>query len=156
MRLAWKKLENKSGHEVGRALLARLWQEETGREMPAIAKTDRGKPFFVGESYYFSISHTPTHAFCCLHTRNVGLDAEDIGRKPDLRLALRFCSEAEQQRIAASAQPEDALLRLWVLKEAWAKLTGRGWGDYLKETNFSPDDPALQQIDGCYVAVLEE
>ena len=48
------------------------------------------------------------------------------------------------------------MLRLWVLKESYAKLTGRGFGHYLKDTAFSPDDPAIQEIDGCYVALMEE
>jgi len=47
-----------------------------------------------------------------------------------------------------------AFLRLWVLKEAYAKLTGRGLGSYLKETNFSPTDTRITEIGGCFVAVL--
>ena len=55
-----------------------------------------------------------------------------------------------------TTDPRDCLLRFWVLKEAYAKLTGRGWGSYLQDTCFSPDDPRIQVIDGCYVAILEE
>ena len=43
-----------------------------------------------------------------------------------------------------------------VLKEAYAKLLGKGWGNYLHATVFDPDDPRIQTIDGCYVAILEE
>ena len=49
-----------------------------------------------------------------------------------------------------------ALLRLWVLKEAYAKLTGRGIGNWLKSTDFDPEDTRITCIDGCYVAILEE
>ena len=156
MRLDYKRLEKETGREAGRALLAGLWQQETGRPLPPISKTDRGKPFFAGESYHFSISHTPRHAFCCLHNANVGLDAEEMDRIPDPRLAGRFLSPAEQQRIASAKDPGDALLRLWVLKEAYAKYTGKGLGDFLKNTDFSPDDPRIQEIDGCYVAIITE
>ena len=43
-----------------------------------------------------------------------------------------------------------------VTKEAYAKLLGKGWGNYLHTTDFDPDDPRVQTIDGCYVAILEE
>ena len=48
-----------------------------------------------------------------------------------------------------------SLLRFWVLKEAAAKLTGEGLRGYPNHTDFSPDDPRITVIDGCYVAVLE-
>ena len=49
---------------------------------------------------------------------------------------------------------KEMLLKFWVLKEAYAKLTGRGLGNYLGETDF--DTETVQIIDGCFVAVLEE
>ena len=47
-------------------------------------------------------------------------------------------------------------MKLWVLKEAAAKLTGKGIYGYPKDTDFSPDDPRVQILHGCYVAVFEE
>ena len=47
------------------------------------------------------------------------------------------------------------LLKLWVLKEASVKLTGEGLRGYPNHTDFSPDDPRVMEMDGCYVAVLE-
>ena len=86
----------------------------------------------------------------------MGIDAEEIGRRIDLRLAERWLSDPEKCRLEVARDREDALLRLWVLKESYAKLTGRGLGNYLKNTDLSPEDPKIQVIDGCYVAVLEE
>ena len=40
-------------------------------------------------------------------------------------------------------------------KEAAAKLSGEGLRGYPNHTNFSLDDPRVQQIDGCLVAVIE-
>ena len=152
MELRWQRLTDNSGHEAGVALLADLFRAETGRELPAIARTPQGKPYFPGEALHFSISHTKHHVFCCLAAENVGIDAEEIGRKIDPALKNRFCSPDEQAQI----QTEDDLLRLWVLKESYAKFTGRGIGNYLKTTDFSPNDPRIQIIDGCYVAVFTE
>ena len=42
LRLAGCKIENCDGHTAAYELLARLWQEETGRDLPAIAYTERG------------------------------------------------------------------------------------------------------------------
>ena len=66
----------------------------------------------------------------------------------------KFTSDAEKNRLGTD--PQDAFLRLWVLKEAWSKLTGRGMGNWIKDTDFDPFDPRIQEINGCYVAVLEE
>ena len=156
MKLAGCELKGRTGHEAGRALLADLYREETGEEMPEIAVTDRGKPYFPGSGWHFSISPTKRHAVCVLSRRNVGLDAEETDRDIDLRLAEKILSPAEKARFDAAAHRRTALLRLWVLKESYAKLTGRGLGNYLKDTDFSPEDPRIQVIDGCYVAVLEE
>ena len=155
MKRKWKRLENQSGHEAGRELLAALYLEETGEEMPPILRTEQGKPYFSCGQWHFSISHTERHAFCCLSHKNVGIDAEEIGRKIDSRIAARYLSETEQVRLRNAPDQQVALLRLWVIKEAYAKLTGRGIGNWLKETDFCPDDPRIMCIDGCFVAILE-
>ena len=151
MELQWRRLFGENGHEAGRDLLHAL----VGGELPEILLTPNGKPYFAGNMPHFSISHTKDHVFCALSDEPVGIDAEESTRRPDLRLARRYLSEAEQARLAAAPDPAEALLRLWVLKEAYAKLTGRGLGNYLKTTDFHPDDPRISVIDGCLVALLE-
>ena len=154
--LVWQRLEGRNGHQAGRELLARAYRERCGREMPQIAVTDRGKPYFVDGSVHFSISHTKDHVFCALADNPVGIDAEELGREVNLALAGRILSEGEMARFAAAADKRVALLRLWVLKEALAKLSGRGWGDWLRETDFDPQDSRIRVIDGCLVAVMTE
>jgi phosphopantetheinyl transferase len=156
MRLKWKKLENQTGHEAGRELLAEAFWEETGEALPRIWVAEQGKPYFESGDWHFSISHTDTHAFCALSRGNIGIDAEEMGRKIDPRIAARYLSEKEQKRLEMAADFDTALLRLWVLKEALAKLTGRGIGNCLKNTEFDPEDDRIMCIDGCFVAILEE
>ena len=151
MRLAWTRLDGKDGHDAAYALLEQL----VGTPLPPIRRTGLGKPYFADGGLHFSISHTNLHAFCCVSDRNIGIDAEEIGRRVDLRLADKFLSPHEKTLFDAAVDKQDCLLRLWVLKESYAKLTGRGVGNYLKSTDFSPNDPRIQIIDGCYVAVLE-
>lgn len=151
--LTYERLNGRSGHNVGRELLARAYREKTGKDMPPIAIGDRGKPYFVGSDLHFSISHCKNHAFCALSEVPVGIDAEELDRNINLKLADKILSPAEKARFDGTRQ---ALLRFWVLKEAAAKLTGEGLQGYPSHTDFDPDDPRIQIIDGCLVAVIKE
>lgn len=154
LRIAGEPLEGRSGHEAGRQLLQRLYREATGLACPEIRITQRGKPEFVDSIWHFSISHTPRHVFCALATSPVGLDAEEMDRPIRPELAEKILSPAEKERYAAAADQRACLLRLWVLKEADAKRTGEGLRGYPNHTDFSPEDPRIQEMDGCYVAVI--
>ena len=150
-----KPLNGMSGHDAGRQLLAQMYRELTGKALPEIALTDRGKPYFVTGTLHFSISHTDTRVFCVLSEREVGIDAEPTTRQIREELADKILSDPERQRYAAAGDQRQALLRLWVLKEAYAKQCGRGWGSYLYETDFDPNDPRIRELDGCFVATIE-
>ena len=153
MFLLHEALDGRDGHQVGRALLAQAYRQATGEELPPIAVTPRGKPYFPDRKWHFSISHTKHFAFCALSRNNIGLDAEEKGRKVSTALMDKYTSDAEKNRLGGD--PQDAFLRLWVLKEAAAKLSGEGLRGYPNHTNFSPDDPRIFEMDGCFVAVLE-
>lgn len=154
--LAGRTIEPNNGHASGRELLAELYRGHTGREMPPIRVTDRGKPYFEGEDLHFSISHTKYHVFVALSERPIGIDAEERDRQINLRLAEKILSPAEQLCYEAAADKRAALLKLWVLKEARAKYTGTGLQGYPNHTDFSPEDSRVFEKDGCYVAVIEE
>ena len=144
------------GHEAGRELLAKLYRQETGEDCPEVRIAQRGKPYFVDSSWHFSISHTKHHVFCALGRQPVGIDAEEMDRQPDLRLADKVLSESERKRYDAAVDKRATFLKLWVLKEASAKLTGEGLRGYPNGTDFDPEDPRVMELEGCYVAVLTE
>lgn len=145
-----------TGHEAGRQLLAQMYWQETGEDLPAIRKTSRGKPYFENSSWHFSISHTPKHVFCALSKHNIGIDAEELDRKVNLRLAEKILSPNEKLQFDAAQNKSRALLTFWVLKEAAAKLSGEGLRGYPNHTDFSLDDPRVIEVSGCLVAVAEE
>ena len=145
-------LLGRTGHEAGRALLAELYP---GDQLPEIAVTERGKPYFVDSPWHFSISHTHRHAFCALSMNPIGIDAEELDRNINLKLAEKILSPMEKSQFDAAPDKQKALLTFWVLKEAAAKLTGEGLKGYPNHTNFSLADPRVTIIDGCLVAVLE-
>lgn len=156
MRLAYCTLNGQKGHNAGRQLLRQLYREETGAALPEIRIADRGKPYFPDSPYAFSISHTRNHAFCVLSEKNIAIDAEELDRQMDLRLAEKILSSGEKAQFDAAADKRRALLTFWVLKEAAVKLTGEGLRGYPCHTDFSLEDARVQEIDGCLVAIMEE
>lgn len=152
MKLLYKRLEGQDGHTAGRELLEALY----GGPLPEIACTKQGKPYFVGSPLHFSISHTPRHAFCVLSDKPVGIDAEETDRQIRLDLAEKLLSSSELAEFSQAEDPRLALLKFWVLKEAAGKSTGEGLQLWPNHTNFSLTDPRIQEIDGCFVAIIEE
>ena len=150
--LGWRSLEGRTGHEAAWELLEELY----GAPLPEVRRTDRGKPYFACGEPYFSISHTKRHAFCAIGPSPIGLDAEEADREIRPALAEKILSPGEAARLRAAEDPRTALLKLWVLKEAEAKRTGEGLRGYPNKTDFSPGDPRVLTIAGCYVAVLTE
>jgi phosphopantetheinyl transferase len=149
-------LEGRTGHETGQILLTKLWQENFDSPLPQIRVTDRGKPYFPDSPWHFSISHTKRRAFCVLSQENVGIDAEEIDRDINLRLAVKILSPAEKEQFDAAQDKRLALLQYWVLKEAAAELSGQGLKGYPNHTVFSLEDPRVFKTDGCIVAILKE
>ena len=156
MQIGWQLLNGRDGHSAGLELLAQMYRQHTGKPLPQILRQARGKPYFADSALHFSISHTKRHVFCVLAQNPVGIDAEEVDRQIDLRLADKILSRKERERYAQAADKRQALLRLWVLKEAAAKRSGEGLRGYPNHTDFSPEDPRIQMLDGCLVAVLED
>ncbi|MGM9627464.1 MAG: 4'-phosphopantetheinyl transferase family protein [Faecousia sp.] len=154
MILASCALTGQTGHEAGRQLLRQLYRQETGEELPPIVTTSTGKPYFENSPWHFSISHTRRHAFCVLSKENIAIDAEELDRKIDLRLAQKILSPKEKVQFDAAEDKRRALLTFWVLKEAAVKLSGEGLRGYPNQTDFSLEDPRVREMDGCLVAIV--
>ena len=152
MKLLFARLNGRDGHTVGRELLEQL----CGEPLPEIVHTTLGKPHFVDNSLHFSISHTREHVFCVVSDRPVGIDAEEADRQISLLLAEKLLSPTEQEQFYQADDPRLALLTFWVLKEAAGKCTGEGMQLWPNHTSFSLDDPRVQEIDGCLVAIIED
>ena len=84
----------------------------------AVAVQPGGKPYLPAHpALHFSLSHAGEFAVCAISDRQVGVDIEQE----------RPFREAMQQRCFREAERAAALpLRLWVLKESYGKMTGRG------------------------------
>ena len=154
VQIGCREIGAEGGHVAGRKLLQQMYEARFATAMPQIATTPLGKPYFVGSDVHFSISHTKHHVFCVLADCPVGLDAEEEDRNIRLELAEKILSPAEKVLFDAAQDKRRTLLRFWVLKEALVKCRGTGLQGYPNRTEFSPDDPRISVINGCYVAVI--
>lgn len=81
-----------------------------------------GKP--VIEGGFISLSHSGRYAVCAYSDCPVGVDIE-VPRRVDPNIAKRVLSEKELEEYRSSAD-ENYLLRKFVMKEAFLKMTGEG------------------------------
>lgn len=141
---------------AGKLLLAQMYEELTGEELPPIEKAPRGKPYFPGSPLHFSITHTKTTVFCAISDVQIGIDAEDLTRRVSPALAEKILSPYEYAQYMAVPDEDknEALLRFWVLKEAEAKCSGLGLRGYPDHTAFDLEDPRVRKLGGCMVAVI--
>ena len=126
------------GSEAVYSLLARLFFEKYGGELPAIEKTKNGKPFFPDlPGVHFSLSHARTHVLCALSGHPIGADIESP--RPVSDKAIRyFCLPGELNLF----EPLD----LWVLKESYIKLIGGTLVD-AKKIRFSREGDKVSASD---------
>ncbi|MDR0863213.1 MAG: hypothetical protein LBN30_10670 [Oscillospiraceae bacterium] len=102
------------GGKAARETLRAAMLEVYGLELPEIAKTAAGKPYFPARpEIYFSISHTKTHVMVALSDKPVGCDIETV-REVRGGVAERVFT-AEQLR-------RRGFFELWTEKEATFKL----------------------------------
>lgn len=129
-------------HEQGRRLSVLAYRllkqgllEEYGiGENPVFEYNEYGKPsLIVGHpGIYFNLSHCREAAMCAVSDRPVGVDVESL--RPVREGLLRYTmNEAEQRLIASAANPGVAFIRLWTMKEATLKLSGRGISNNMKD-----------------------
>ena len=105
-------------------LLLRLALRESygWAELPPVALTDRGKPFFPDHpQVQFNLSHTEGAVLAGFSDRPVGVDIERI-RSASPRLMAQMGTDTKEAFFAA-----------WVRREARTKCSGRGVGAMLRQ-----------------------
>lgn len=93
-------------------------------------KSTEGKPDFAKNVHdlHFSLSHSGSYCLCVLGDRPLGADLQCRGSAPE-RLVERYFSEQEKKRFGECRTDEektDCFFDMWVCKEAYGKLSGRG------------------------------
>lgn len=129
-------------HEEQRSAAHRLLLEGIKREyglttLPAMVSQEGGKPYFPAHpEICFNYSHSRGRIACALAGTPVGIDLERI-RPFREKTALRFCHEREWQWLLKQRDPDSAWIRIWTIKEAYAKYTGLGLRLQMSRLDFS-------------------
>ena len=116
--------------QVGRASLRYLLGQQLGLPPAAVPLClgPLGKPELAEPAGgHFSVAHSGEWVLIALAARPVGVDVEEQNLMLDFAAvaAYRF-NQAEQQRLAQSAQPTATFYQLWTQLEARAKAAGIG------------------------------
>ena len=98
--------------------------ESGSRQELSVAFEANGKPFFVGNPVYFSISHSHGVCAAAVADRPVGVDVERIRDSYNPRLVERSLTDAEKKAY------DGDFTRIWSRKEAVGKMTGKGITGY--------------------------
>ena len=99
-----------------------LWQQHGLRELPEIAVSERGKPWFPDHpGIHFNLSHTAGAVLVGLSDQALGVDIERI-RPVGQRTMVRL----------AHVTTEAAFFESWVRREARAKRSGDGIGTMMR------------------------
>lgn len=116
MRAFFTERRSPSGSRDVRSLLRYAIREMYGIPLPAIDKTEAGKPLFPDRpEIHFSLSHSKRHVMCAVGDAPVGADIEEE-RPLSRRLVERYSTPEELSQFE--------FLELWVLKESRLKLMG--------------------------------
>jgi 4'-phosphopantetheinyl transferase len=131
------------GRVMARALVAEAlgvppagWQWRDGA---------RGRPEIASPptAVRFNLAHSAGLVVCALAVgREVGVDVEDLARRPVERAVVRrYCAPEEIRDIEAQLDRwHDRFLRYWTLKEAYLKARGLGISVTLEDLSFSSVD----------------
>ncbi|KPQ30646.1 MAG: 4'-phosphopantetheinyl transferase [Marinobacter excellens HL-55] len=127
-------------------------------QMPAYCQPVDGRPVrsAMPANWCLSLSHSKGLSAVATGTSPLGIDIEPSQRKPDWgRVAKRWFSAVEQEWLFRANDPF-SFLKVWTLKEAWLKATGRGIAGNLqtlevrKDFELYGDRPDQQWLASCF------
>jgi 4'-phosphopantetheinyl transferase len=94
--------------------------------LPDFDVTSSGKPYLKDyPDIHFNISHCNGAVACIFSDMAVGLDIQEMREMSD-SILNKVCSNEEIEQIQSSAEPTLEFCRVWSVKEALSKLSGKG------------------------------
>lgn len=107
-----------------------LFEEQLITSAPSFSYGEKGKPFLPDyPDVFFSLSHAGGYSGCVIHDEEIGLDIQDF-RPCNIRMSLKICTRKEIDMIFDGyLSPSYETCRLWCMKEARGKLTGKGFSE---------------------------
>ncbi|TAK25037.1 MAG: 4'-phosphopantetheinyl transferase superfamily protein [Chloroflexota bacterium] len=120
---------------------------------PAIAVGPRGKPYLVGSSLAFNLTHKDDCALVAVARSDIGVDVERVGSVARAgQIAARYFTAREREELATRSDAAAHLFfrRLWSAKEAYGKARGDGVTTRLADCEIDLDraPPTIRANDG--------
>lgn len=119
--------------------------------------TPRGKPVVAGglPQIHFSVSHADQFVAVAISSAlEIGIDIECVDQNIDRKMIADFCHIDEVHSVGGLPRPQEIreFVRLWTLKEAYAKLIGAGHTLDFKAIQFTLDPVSLTTAEDRVVA----
>lgn len=86
---------------------------------------EKGKPYLLGNPVHFSVSHSGLLWLCMVGGAPCGIDIQQEQDCSYEKISARHFNEVEQEYIGREGLP--GFFRLWTMREAYGKYTGRGF-----------------------------
>lgn len=124
-------------HQFAWDLLQEVLKKDYNIDLSAqkILYETNGKPYIENSNIYFSISHCNDMVAIFVSNNRNGVDIEQIREIKDA-VIKRVCSINEYSYITRSKDINKNFIKLWTLKESFAKADGRGLGLGLNNITF--------------------
>ena len=136
--------------------------EKLSRIEFAFSKNKYGKPFIsslhkkkvgrINRNVCYSLSHSGDILICAVSRYNIGADCQIINisdAQNCRKIAERFYSSEENQALSAldGADYIDKFFKIWTMKEAYIKYTGKGLAEGLTTFSvYSPGDVYFKRV----------
>ena len=118
--------ENDKKLSLCSGMLLKYALDKLGIKEYELTYNEYGKPYLVGNRYYFNISHSKDYAMCVVSDDEIGCDIEYI-RDFNMKIPQRYFSNEEYEDILIdSSRSKDKFYRYWTLKESFIKNVGLG------------------------------
>ncbi len=133
-------------HAAGQYLLRQALGDEA-YDQAEFAKNEHGKPYIIGHSIHYNISHSEQYVVLVTAETEVGVDVQEKRTARMESVAQRFFAEEEWQAVLKCEREEekkDLFYRIWCRKEAYGKYLGNGLSSKLLGVNVLEEQVILQ------------
>ncbi len=124
---------------IGWFVLIQLLLKKMDKNDIIFSKNIYGKPYLIGNKFYFNISHSKQKVAVALYSEEVGVDIEKIAN-PNLKIVDRFFTYDEKNFVFLcdnKLKIAERFYIIWTLKESYLKYKGVGFKQSLKSFSFN-------------------
>lgn len=123
---------------------------EFGIEQYEIIKNEEGKPYIKGNPIYFNISNKDNITVLLISDLECGVDIETITFNE--KIMNKFYLKSEIDLINNSLNKEQEFTKIWVKKESYIKMIGKGLSFGIKNIDTNNYKYEIKEYKNYYIA----